>query len=1702
MALVAALAVAPAQAQVVCFTTGPGATGNCYETVGDGLVSWGDRTTSTILVRGAVDLAAARTFNDATGHLVTIGSGEEQAFLAANMWPIPPQGTYDPPISFGPPYPDPNAFLIVNSPPVAAAEEYRGIAAAFPPYGDVLTGDVVLIDDGVGVATNGCEPLTPASEVVVSGNIALIDRGSCPFVTKVLNAQTAGATGVIIANNIDQSPGLFLSMVPPAGFDVSQLEIPAMIMRREESDPVRDLLPWNVTIDFTQFSRHYIGGFCADDDCSDDELTFSWVTGEPVTYTEWCPDSPDGTVFDDSTSQVLHFLDPSFCWGDEINFSLYNTYVVEYECGTTDTDLDDLPDLCDDDDDDDTVPDVDDNCPLTPNPDQANNDGDSQGDACDPDDDNDGVPDGDDNCPFAANPGQENNDGDAQGDACDPDDDNDGVLDVDDNCPFTANPDQANADGDPFGNACDLDDDNDGLKDADDACPTGSNVGPDTDMDGCRDAGEDADDDNDTCLDVDDRNPLVPSVDEDNDGVPEDCDTCPGQTDDQSDADGDRVGDACDNCPDDANPQQSDANDDGTGDACEDGPFFSVHTPQTVANPVLVLNPRQPYGVDHDTGGFFAHGPLMLPYRNNLDALDVDGDTVYFSVKVPGMRRNPDGSVILMYPGIAYQRDTVGNVTVHTNFPQLGMNLQNIDGLDVLDDGSVVFTVSTPQYLFFQGLQILHPANAYRYIPNPPQVVDYFNGGALGLGAIDALDVLRDGSVVFSTLTTVYVYNNGTPTIVPQQDAFRYDPATQTIARYFPEGANQLASLDAFSVGDQPEFPAPELTTTASATPVSCFNGNDGTATATPAGGTPPYLYQWSDGQTTQTATGLAPGPYTVTVTDQTGQTATSTATVGDAPELTLDTSATGVSCNGGTDGTATATASGGEGPYMYVWEDGQMTATATNLAPGPHSVTVKDAHGCAKTATVVVPEPTPVAATSTTTPVSCAGGSDGTATVNTTGGTPPYTYAWNDGQTTQTATGLPAGSYAVMVTDANGCSVTIGVTVDESMPLVLELVSEPPFCPAGGDGTATALVGGGTPPYSYLWNDGQTTQTALVPMGTYSVTVTDAAGCTLDGQIDVSDPEPIVLGLDVTNASCPGFTDGAIDLTPSGGEEGYAFLWSNGATTEDLSGLGAGTYSVLVNDGNACTETDSATVTDLDVTDLVASCLGSAVILVLDNVGNGSITSPDVDNGSSDACGPVTLAASPNAFTCADIGANTVTLTATDEAGNTDTCPAQVDVVDGTPPQAVCKDITLQLCGTDPATITAADIDDGSTDECSLASLTASQTTFTTAGQFPVVLTATDASGNSSTCIATVTVVPSPTVSATVDNDVSCNGASDGQATVITSGGSGTFAYAWSDGQTLHTATGLAGATYSVTVTDQVASCSLTTTVTVAEPPVLTAAAVATDASCSGNTDGSVDLTVSGGTPPYSYAWSNGATTQDLSGLTAGTYTVTVTDANGCTASAAATVSTDPAVAIVPALAVADETTCGSGDGDASVISVLDGNGVDIATDVSFLWSTGATTSGISGLSAGDYSVSVTRTSTGCSTLAQATVSCSPGLAGDFDGDQDLDCDDVNALTAAINNLDLSFDLNGDGVPESADLDLWLALAGAQNASATGGNPYLPGDANLDGCVDGVDFTIWNANKFTSNEAWCSGNFSADGDIDGSDFLIWDANKFTCSND
>ncbi len=309
--------------------------------------------------------------------------------------------------------------------------------------------------DAAGASTfDACSPLTNGA--AVAGNVVLVDRGTCTFVVKVKNAQNAGATAVVVADNAAGSP--------PAGLGGSDstIVIPAVRITQADGLTIKSALPSGVDVTLGVDMTVRQGA-----DESDRAVMYAPNPLEPgssISHWETIA-SPNQLMEPAISGDLTHSVS-----GVDLTLDLMRD-IGWY----ADADLD-------------TIEDSVDNCPSVANADQANRDGDAFGDACDTDNDNDGVEDSADNCWLVPNPDQANNDGDAYGDACDDDDDNDGVLDVADNCQFVPNADQANNDEDAWGDACDDDDDNDTVLDAVDACPLAAPaLGLDADRDGCTD---------------------------------------------------------------------------------------------------------------------------------------------------------------------------------------------------------------------------------------------------------------------------------------------------------------------------------------------------------------------------------------------------------------------------------------------------------------------------------------------------------------------------------------------------------------------------------------------------------------------------------------------------------------------------------------------------------------------------------------------------------------------------------------------------------------------------------------------------------------------------------------------------------------------------------------------------------------------------------------------------------------------------------------------------------------------------------------------------------------------------------------------------------------------------------------------------------------------------------------------------------------
>ncbi len=304
------------------------------------------------------------------------------------------------------------------------------------------------------------------------------------------------------------------------------------------------------------------------------------------------------------------------------------------------------------------------------------------------------------------------------------------------------------------------------------------------------------------------------------------------------------------------------------------------------------------------------------------------------------------------------------------------------------------------------------------------------------------------------------------------------------------------------------------LATISSYTDVACSGNNSGQATVTVEGGVAPYQYSWSPaGGSSATASGLFAGTYSVTVTDAIGQEAPAQITITEPTVLALTpVSITNASCSGATDGSATVSVDGGSGGYTYSWApSGGNGATATGLSAGTYTVTVTDSNGCEGSQSFTITAPSPLQVSVSQTDVSCFGGSNGTATVVASGGTPGYSYSWApNGAMGPTASGLSAGTYFVTVSDANSCSTLMSVTITEPDELTAAVGQTNVSEPGASNGSATVTPSGGMSPYTIAWDTDpvQTTPTISgLPAGTYTATITDANGCEITRQVTLTQP-------------------------------------------------------------------------------------------------------------------------------------------------------------------------------------------------------------------------------------------------------------------------------------------------------------------------------------------------------------------------------------------------------------------------------------------------------------------------------------------------------------------------------------------------------------------------------------------------------------------
>ncbi|MEJ1222644.1 T9SS type A sorting domain-containing protein [Sediminicola sp. 1XM1-17] len=806
---------------------------------------------------------------------------------------------------------------------------------------------------------------------------------------------------------------------------------------------------------------------------------------------------------------------------------------------------------------------------------------------------------------------------------------------------------------------------------------------------------------------------------------------------------------------------------------------------------------------------------------------------------------------------------------------------------------------------------------------------------------------------------------------------------------------------------------------------VSCNGSNDGSIVLVLSGGTNyEYTFELAPIESDwiplngNTITNLPPGFYRVTVRNENGcESAPSASIFIDEPDQLMVSEITeqrkSVTTNGGNDGEIFIESSGGTGPYSFAWSGPNgFTSEQQNLVgltAGEYQVVVTDANNCSvNLGPIPITEPGPLGITSlNATDVLCKGDVTGSITVEVSG-TPPFTFIWTkDGDPSFSVpnqadiVGLSEGTYNLDLTDASGDpAVTASVSISEPLEALGGGITPiGTSCFNGSDGQITINASGGTAPYQFAIDDRfgfQDSNTfADLSARIYLVTVRDANGCLFEDNVEVV--EPVAIAIDttktsITNATTTGGSDGAIDLEVIGGTGAYSYEWSgpnvNGSAAQNLTGLVAGAYQVLVTDDNGCTfsgefnvgEPGPLAITNIEVTDV--RCKGESSGRITSTVtGNGNITFEWREVASNNVI-------STAGKDLVDVPAGIYTLTIADETANPPVTSRQITVlepenlsVDIVPTEVSCfggGDGVLQVNvsgGTPPFSYAIDGINFQNNNQFNKL----------VAGNYEVMVR------DANNCeVFTSGVITQPQeLGIIVDQEKNLTAANtaDGAISITVFGGTAPFSYQWSsdDGftSTDEDISNLEGGTYTLVLRDanniiDGDGCYFTRDFRIAEPGELIASLTQTVfLDCYNDDFAELTATVDGGVAPYTYQWfavQNGSNTllsEDsgiIGDLSTGEYFVRVTDANSISVDSAPLTVVAPDVLEIYIDGKVDVLCYGEATGNIA-ISVVGGT-----EPYQYYWDNGETTEDLSGLLAGDYVIEVVDAN-GCFTERSITI-------------------------------------------------------------------------------------------------------------------------------
>ena len=797
------------------------------------------------------------------------------------------------------------------------------------------------------------------------------------------------------------------------------------------------------------------------------------------------------------------------------------------------------------------------------------------------------------------------------------------------------------------------------------------------------------------------------------------------------------------------------------------------------------------------------------------------------------------------------------------------------------------------------------------------------------------------------------------------------------------------------------------------ATPVFCFGEPTGSITLSVTGGTlnfpscPSLSYAWENGNgdpvgNTKDISNLVPGTYTVTVSDCNNCQMTETFTVTGPPsELVLNATPSPTRCAGECTGQIVASGSGGVGPYEYMLnqQPWQGIGTYNDLCAGTYLLKIRDALGCIKTANIVITSPQALTASATVT--NAINGNDGAVDLTPSGGTPQWTFSWigpgGFTATTEDINNLIAGEYCVTLTDANQCATSLCRTVQE--PLMVTGMVAIPSCFGQCTGQLEVLHTGGSPPFSYSWSGSGSgtsnpTNPTLCP-GTYSVTVTSADGqtATLMGTIDGALELVEITGVDVSLLSTPNACDGQIQLFVDGGWGNYTYQWSGptNSTSNPATGLCAGDYTVTVTDQYGCTATGGSAQTPLDYPFVMffdpspMSLIATGSNICIEDAADGGTLTIDINGGlapyniefeSTDSSGIIDNYQG-GLLTLTDLPPGTYTVTVNDAApgafGQTKVkvdliriIDIQIDTVITPVTSGDDGEIDITVIGGDPIyTFQWSNGFDGQ-DPSGL-----------NVGEYSLFIEDANGCVKEFTGIEVERFIPNADITLT-----DCPNDSNGAISLNPSGSlNEPYTYQWSNNAgNVSTIDFLSNGTYWVTITDTLGAFIIDTFRVNSTSNLNVDVDPSGDILCYDDETGGAIAMPFDGVSPYSYEWSNGETTQNISGVKAGIYTVIVTDGADCQITGEVEIMQPDKIDVT--ISTSNSADCTQGNGNATA------NPIGGTFPYSYLWDDPLKQTSKTAilLSDGAYTVTVTDengcTGTGSGVVAQIDALQVEGLS------------------------------------------------------------------------------------------------------------------------